>query len=90
MCVWSMQVVSGVMYKTPDGVERVARAHLTIVCDGMYSNLRKHLSEPNVSVAVCNGSCWNPAQVACGARQVGQCVAAQGHVLQHSDTCVAA
>ena len=44
-----MQVVAGVMYKTPDGVERVAKAYLTIVCDGMYSNLRKHLSEPNVS-----------------------------------------
>jgi squalene monooxygenase len=41
-------VVTGVQYKTSDGETRVARAALTIVCDGMYSNLRKKLSEPNI------------------------------------------
>mmetsp|Transcript_26909 Transcript_26909/g.58754 ORF Transcript_26909/g.58754 Transcript_26909/m.58754 type:complete len:505 (-) Transcript_26909:910-2424(-) len=40
--------VSGIIYKTGDGQERTARAHLTIVCDGMYSNLRKHLAEPKI------------------------------------------
>ncbi|KAG2487299.1 hypothetical protein HYH03_014139 [Edaphochlamys debaryana] len=48
------QVVTGVVYRhTPAGpdaqpVERTARAHLSIVCDGMYSNLRKHLSAPKI------------------------------------------
>mmetsp|Transcript_3063 Transcript_3063/g.7681 ORF Transcript_3063/g.7681 Transcript_3063/m.7681 type:complete len:513 (-) Transcript_3063:644-2182(-) len=42
------QVVAGVAYKTGDGVERTARAHLTIVCDGMYSSMRKRLSEPKI------------------------------------------
>lgn len=42
------QPVSGVGYKSADGQERIARAHLTIVCDGMYSNLRKQLSEPKI------------------------------------------
>ena len=44
--------VAGVAYKhTVGGVTtpRVARAHLTIVCDGMYSNLRAKLSQPTVS-----------------------------------------
>lgn len=41
-------VVTGVIYKSEDGSDRPARAHLTIVCDGMYSNLRKHLSTPNI------------------------------------------
>lgn len=40
--------MSGVGYKASDGSERVARAHLTIVCDGMYSSLRKQLSEPKI------------------------------------------
>lgn len=35
-------------YKDSEGVERVSHAHLTIVCDGMYSNLRKRLCEPKV------------------------------------------
>lgn len=43
------QVVTGVVYKGADGVERVAKGHLTLVCDGMYSNLRKVLSEAEVS-----------------------------------------
>lgn len=42
------QPVSGVRYKAVGGEDRVARAHLTIVCDGMYSNLRKKLSEPEI------------------------------------------
>jgi squalene monooxygenase len=47
-------VVTGVVYRhlgpEADAVpsERSARAHLTIVCDGMYSSLRKHLSQPKV------------------------------------------
>ena len=40
--------MSGVSYKAEDGADRVALAHLTIVCDGMYSNLRKNLAEPKV------------------------------------------
>jgi squalene monooxygenase len=43
---WSEgQPVSGVKYKAADGSIREARAHLTIVCDGMYSNFRKPLTE---------------------------------------------
>lgn len=47
------QVVTGVVYRhqppgATEGTERSARAHLTIVCDGMYSNLRRHLSTPKV------------------------------------------
>ena len=41
--------VRGVSYKSAvDGQQRVARAHLTIVCDGMYSNLRSKLSTPQI------------------------------------------
>ncbi|KAG2422456.1 hypothetical protein HXX76_016026 [Chlamydomonas incerta] len=51
------EVVTGVVYRhLPGGtgpasapVERSARAHLTLVCDGMYSNLRKHLSTPKIA-----------------------------------------
>ncbi|KAG1670295.1 hypothetical protein FOA52_003645 [Chlamydomonas sp. UWO 241] len=43
------QAVSGVCYKAADGTERTARAHLSIVCDGMYSNLRKKLSQPTMN-----------------------------------------
>lgn len=39
------QPVSGVKYKAADGSIREARAHLTVVCDGMYSNFRKPLTE---------------------------------------------
>eukprot|EP00882_Tetradesmus_deserticola_P008468 GHRQ01008931.1.p1 GENE.GHRQ01008931.1~~GHRQ01008931.1.p1 ORF type:complete len:269 (+),score=81.44 GHRQ01008931.1:213-1019(+) len=43
---WSEgQPVSGVKYKAADGSVREARAHLTVVCDGMYSNFRKPLTE---------------------------------------------
>lgn len=42
------EVVTGVQYKTPDGEIRVAKANLTIVCDGMYSTFRKQLSDPNI------------------------------------------
>ena len=34
------EAVQGVAYKSSDGETRVAKANLTIVCDGMYSNLR--------------------------------------------------
>eukprot|EP00878_Enallax_costatus_P016143 GHUV01016932.1.p1 GENE.GHUV01016932.1~~GHUV01016932.1.p1 ORF type:complete len:460 (+),score=146.21 GHUV01016932.1:221-1600(+) len=37
--------VSGVKYKAADGNIREARAHLTIVCDGMYSSFRKPLTQ---------------------------------------------
>ncbi len=37
-------MVTGVVYKTPSG-ERTSKAHLTIVCDGMYSVLRKKLGD---------------------------------------------
>ncbi len=40
------QPVSGVAYKGDDGAEHTSLAHLTIVCDGMYSNLRKSLADP--------------------------------------------
>ncbi|KAG2429450.1 hypothetical protein HYH02_014032 [Chlamydomonas schloesseri] len=50
------EVVTGVVYRHlpagPEGaqpVERCARGHLTLVCDGMYSNLRKHLSTPKIA-----------------------------------------
>ena len=53
------QVVTGVAYRASDGSERTASAHLTIVCDGMYSNLRKHLSVPKVGrVCVGGGGNW--------------------------------
>ena len=42
------EVVRGVQYKTPEGTDRVACAALTIVCDGMYSNLRSKLSRPRI------------------------------------------
>ncbi|EFJ48412.1 hypothetical protein VOLCADRAFT_74714 [Volvox carteri f. nagariensis] len=33
----------------PCALDRSAKAHLTIVCDGMYSNLRRHLSTPKIA-----------------------------------------
>ena len=42
------QVVTGVLYKAQDGAERVAHASLTVVCDGMYSSLRRKLSTPSI------------------------------------------
>ena len=43
------QVVAGVLYKAQDGAERVAHANLTVVCDGMYSSLRRKLSTPSIA-----------------------------------------
>ncbi len=43
------QAVTGVLYRTPDGVERRAMGALTIVCDGMYSSLRSKLSVPQIN-----------------------------------------
>lgn len=46
---WSEgQPVSGVQYKGADGTVREARAHLTVVCDGMYSSFRKQLAKPDI------------------------------------------
>lgn len=42
------QVVTGVRYRAEDGQEVEARAHLTVACDGMYSNLRSKLAVPDV------------------------------------------
>jgi 2-polyprenyl-6-methoxyphenol hydroxylase-like FAD-dependent oxidoreductase len=41
-------VVRGVRYRTGDGVEQEAKAPLTFVCDGCFSNLRRKLCEPKV------------------------------------------
>jgi 2-polyprenyl-6-methoxyphenol hydroxylase-like FAD-dependent oxidoreductase len=49
--------VAGVLYRTPDGAERVASADLTIVCDGMYSSLRSKLSVPNIRCAASTFGC---------------------------------
>ncbi|GFR50196.1 hypothetical protein Agub_g12364 [Astrephomene gubernaculifera] len=65
------EVVTGVVYRhLPAGegaapCDRSARAHLTIVCDGMYSNLRKHLSSstpvhPSFFVALLLPNCQLP------------------------------
>ncbi|GMH45793.1 hypothetical protein BSKO_13756 [Bryopsis sp. KO-2023] len=40
--------VTGVSYKDSEGVERSCRAHLTIVCDGMYSSFRKKFIQPEI------------------------------------------
>lgn len=44
------EVVTGVRYKAADGQEVVARAHLTVVCDGMYSTLRTKLAVPDIKL----------------------------------------
>jgi squalene monooxygenase len=41
-------VVKGVRYRTPDGQEQEAKAPLTFVCDGCFSNLRRNLCDPQV------------------------------------------
>ena len=41
-------MVTGVAYRTPDGVERRAAADLTVACDGMYSSLRTKLTVSQV------------------------------------------
>ncbi|KAF7843069.1 squalene monooxygenase-like [Senna tora] len=43
--------VKGVHYKTKSGQELIAKAPLTIVCDGCFSNLRRSLCNPKVEVA---------------------------------------
>ncbi len=40
--------MSGVQYKGNDGNIHTAVAHLTIVCDGMYSTFRKQLAKPQM------------------------------------------
>nr|BAR46029.1 squalene 2,3-epoxidase [Botryococcus braunii] len=42
--------VGGVLYRSPDGLQRRAMAHLTVACDGMYSNLRPKLTDRKVDV----------------------------------------
>ena len=43
------QVVTGVKYKASvDGMDKVALAHLTIVCDGMYSSFRSKLGKSDI------------------------------------------
>ena len=43
-------VVRGVRYKTKAGQDITANAPLTIVCDGCFSNLRRGLCKPEVSI----------------------------------------
>ena len=43
------EAVAGVRYKGAAG-EAIARAHLTIVCDGMYSSFRTKLSTPEIQL----------------------------------------
>ncbi|KAI4299214.1 hypothetical protein L6164_032694 [Bauhinia variegata] len=42
--------IKGVHYKTKSEQELTAKASLTIVCDGCFSNLRRSLCDPNVDV----------------------------------------
>ncbi|KAI9076761.1 hypothetical protein K1719_041276 [Acacia pycnantha] len=42
--------IRGVHYKTKSGQELIAKAPLTIVCDGCFSNLRRSLCNPKVEV----------------------------------------
>ncbi|OIW13652.1 hypothetical protein TanjilG_07994 [Lupinus angustifolius] len=43
-------IIKGVHYKTKCGEELIAKAPLTIVCDGCFSNLRRSLCNPKVDV----------------------------------------
>ncbi|WRX10020.1 Squalene epoxidase - like 2 [Theobroma cacao] len=45
--------VKGVQYKTKNGQELIAKAPLTIVCDGCFSNLRRSLCNPQVDIPSC-------------------------------------
>ncbi|XWS41346.1 hypothetical protein CRYUN_Cryun17cG0073400 [Craigia yunnanensis] len=45
--------VKGVQYKTKNGQELIAKAPLTIVCDGCFSNLRRSLCNPKVDIPSC-------------------------------------
>ncbi|XVF60991.1 hypothetical protein PTKIN_Ptkin08bG0092200 [Pterospermum kingtungense] len=40
--------IKGVQYKTKNGHELIAKAPLTIVCDGCFSNLRRSLCNPKI------------------------------------------
>ena len=44
--------VKGVRYKTKGGQDIIANAPLTIVCDGCFSNLRRGLCKPEVSITM--------------------------------------
>lgn len=43
-------IIKGVNYKTRSGQELTAKAPLTIVCDGCFSNLRRSLCNPKVNI----------------------------------------
>ncbi|KAG4960590.1 hypothetical protein AAZX31_13G235100 [Glycine max] len=43
-------IIKGVNYKSKSGQEVTAKASLTIVCDGCFSNLRRSLCNPKVDV----------------------------------------
>jgi len=43
-------IIRGVNYKTRSGQELTAKAPLTIVCDGCFSNLRRSLCNPKVKI----------------------------------------
>ncbi|CAJ1961424.1 unnamed protein product [Sphenostylis stenocarpa] len=43
-------IIKGVSYKTKSGQELTAKAPLTIICDGCFSNLRRSLCNPKVDV----------------------------------------
>ncbi|OMO51819.1 Aromatic-ring hydroxylase-like protein [Corchorus olitorius] len=43
--------VKGVQYKTKKGHELIAKAPLTIVCDGRFSNLRRSFCNPKVDIS---------------------------------------
>ncbi|KAK3011988.1 hypothetical protein RJ639_011246 [Escallonia herrerae] len=45
--------IRGVQYKTKSGQEMTARAPLTVVCDGCFSNLRRSLCNPKVDIPSC-------------------------------------
>ncbi|KAK6238199.1 hypothetical protein QUC31_003668 [Theobroma cacao] len=45
--------VKGVQYKTKNGQQLIAKAPLTIVCDGCFSNLRRSLCNPKVDIPSC-------------------------------------
>ncbi|EOX92516.1 Squalene epoxidase - like 1 [Theobroma cacao] len=45
--------VKGVQYKTKNGQELIAKAPLTVVCDGCFSNLRRSLCNPKVDIPSC-------------------------------------
>ena len=50
-------IVKGVIYKNKAGEELRTYAPLTIVCDVCFSNLRKSLSAPKVTMAYQQSEC---------------------------------